>query len=116
MFIAPVKSSLNESKNSKNIDFLDGSFTTASKVNGLDSEEDFTDVKKEKFSRMLSGQIDKDILKGFESKLSSSVRLVEKQVFHAFGQKFVKDHTKCKQSQGSLGRTHRFSTNQKRGN
>ena len=74
LFIAPVKSSLNESKNSKNIDFLDGSFTTASKVNGLDSEEDFNDVKKEKFSRMLSGQIDKDILKGFESKLSSSVR------------------------------------------
>ena len=80
LFIAPVKSSLNEAKTLKNIDFLDGSFTTASKVNGVYLEEDPTDVKKEKVSRMLSGQIDKEILKGFESKLSSSVRLVEKEI------------------------------------
>ena len=80
MFIAPVKSSLNESKNStKTIEFLDGSFKTTSKVNGIeaDLEEPSSDVKKGKVSRMLSGQIDKEILKGFESKLSSSARFVE---------------------------------------
>ena len=80
LFIAPVKSSLNESKNStKTIEFLDGSFKTTSKVNGIeaDLEESFSDVKKGKVSRMLSGQIDKEILKGFESKLSSSARFVE---------------------------------------
>ena len=78
LFIAPVKSSLNESKNStKTIEFLDGSFKNTSRVNGIedDLEEPFSDVKK--ISRMLSGQIDKEILKGFESKLSSSARFVE---------------------------------------
>lgn len=77
LFIAPVKSSLNESKNSKSIEFLDGSFNTTSRVNGIDLEENFSNVKKDKVSRMLSGQIDKEILKGFESKLSSSARLIE---------------------------------------
>ena len=79
LFIAPVKSSLNESKNSKSIEFLDGSFKTTSRVNGIDFEEDFSNVKKDKVSRMLSGQIDKEILKGFESKLSSSARLIEER-------------------------------------
>ena len=79
LFIAPVKSSLNESKNSKSIEFLDGSFKTTSRVNGIDLEEDFSNVKKDKVSRMLSGQIDKEILKGFESKLSSSARLMEER-------------------------------------
>ena len=79
LFIAPVKSSLNESKNSKSIEFLDGSFKTTSRVNGIDLEEDFSNVKKDKVSRMLSGQIDKEILKGFESKLSSSARSIEER-------------------------------------
>ena len=84
LFIAPVKSSLNESKNStKTIEFLDGSFKNTSRVNGIedDLEEPFSDVKKGKVSRMLSGQIDKEILKGFESKLSSSARFVDKFKF-----------------------------------
>ena len=47
-------------------------------MNGVDLEEDIAEVKKDKVSRMLSGQIDKDILKGFESKLSSSARFVKR--------------------------------------